>query len=327
MFNWRRQSYPPGWTLLHTLKGHTGKINRMKWSPDGQKIITPSDDGTIKIWDAASGKEIHTLPIKEQLILPLKKYFIFDVAVTPDGQQVVVPAPPGLEFWDIDTGVKISFIIGQATVEGVAITPDGKTIITNAYDGTLHFWDFASGKYIRSVETYLNPGNVMVEITPDGRFVISHLRDKVLNIWWIPSGREFRSLQGLGAFLLGFTVTPDGKRVIAGATDKRIYIWDLATGAFERVLEGHTESVAGVSTSHDGRFLISKGHNESIRLWRCEDWQLLSVLKEDKKSTYIRSTPLFHPKRNDILATYGEKDHREIRIWKLDYDIILRHTD
>ncbi len=84
--------------------------------------------------------------------------------------------------------------------------------------------------------------------------------------------------------------------------------------------------MGGVSVSHDGRFLVSKGANEAVRLWRCEDWQLLSVLVEKAVSGYFHSTPVFHPQRNDIVATYGGESNREVRIWQLDYEVILRHA-
>ena len=44
-----------------TLKGHTGGVNSVAWSPDGKRLATASDDETAKVWDAASGKELLTL--------------------------------------------------------------------------------------------------------------------------------------------------------------------------------------------------------------------------------------------------------------------------
>ncbi len=319
MSNEHSQPNPPGWTLLHTLKGHTGLIKSMQWSADGQKIITAANDHTIKIWDASSGQEILSLPVN----------VLSDVlAITPDGQQILATSGSDLELWEISTGVKLRTLKGHLDrVMGVAVTPDGKTIVSGASDGIYNVWNFSSGEIIFHWKEFdLERFKGMVEITPDGWLAVSPQSYRVLKVWEIASGKKVRTLRGHSEFLLNLAITPDGEKVIAGSSDRRIYVWDLQTGLLERVLEGHTNWVIGVSVSHDGRFLISKGAQETVRLWRCEDWQLLSALEESKYEFYVPSTPLFHPLRNDLVVTYSEKG-AAVRIWQLDYDVILRHAD
>src|SRR5271154_2410288 len=47
---------PAGVKLLHTLRGHTGRIGRIAWSPDGGMLASPSADKTIRLWDAGAGE-------------------------------------------------------------------------------------------------------------------------------------------------------------------------------------------------------------------------------------------------------------------------------
>lgn len=55
-----RKSLPPGVKLVRTLRGHTGWIGRIAWSPDGRMLATPAADNTIRLWDAETGECLHT---------------------------------------------------------------------------------------------------------------------------------------------------------------------------------------------------------------------------------------------------------------------------
>jgi WD40 repeat protein len=53
-----RKKLPPGVKLLRTLRGHTGYIGRIAWSPDGRLLASPSADETIRLWDAETGEQL-----------------------------------------------------------------------------------------------------------------------------------------------------------------------------------------------------------------------------------------------------------------------------
>lgn len=52
---------PPGVKLVHTLRGHEGGIGRIAWSPDGRLLVSPSADGTIRLWHTDTGESLQTL--------------------------------------------------------------------------------------------------------------------------------------------------------------------------------------------------------------------------------------------------------------------------
>src|SRR5262245_3955294 len=70
----------PGFTLRHVLRGHTERIGRIAWSPDGSYLASPSADGTIRIWDARSGTCVRTLQRLTSTV--------YSVAWSPDGQHL-----------------------------------------------------------------------------------------------------------------------------------------------------------------------------------------------------------------------------------------------
>src|SRR5437016_3187788 len=56
-----KSKIPMGFKLRHTLRGHTGAINRLSWSPNGQMLASSSEDRTVRIWDATNGLCVNTL--------------------------------------------------------------------------------------------------------------------------------------------------------------------------------------------------------------------------------------------------------------------------
>src|SRR5437879_5803776 len=56
-----RKELPHGVKLVRTLRGHTGWIGRIAWSPDGRMLASPSGDKTIRLWNAETGVCLHTL--------------------------------------------------------------------------------------------------------------------------------------------------------------------------------------------------------------------------------------------------------------------------
>ena len=71
-------SAPPGFTLRHMLCGHSGAISSVAWSPDGLMLTLASDDDTVRLWEASSGRTIRTLEGHAASV--------YGVAWSPDGR-------------------------------------------------------------------------------------------------------------------------------------------------------------------------------------------------------------------------------------------------
>ena len=111
----------------------------MAFSPDGKRIVTGSEDKTVKVWDAETGQEV----------LALKGHTddVSSVAFSPDGKRIVTGSEDRtVKVWDAETGQEVLALKGHTDgVRGVAFSPDGKRIVTGSGDRTVKVWDADDG--------------------------------------------------------------------------------------------------------------------------------------------------------------------------------------
>ena len=137
-------SSAPTRSLTFALLGHTQGVNSMAFSPDGRRLVSGSDDYTLRLWDAATGKPIG---------LPLQGHtnWVISVAFSPDGRRIVsVSSDNTLRLWDAASGQPIGPPLQGHTnsVSSVAFSPDGRRIVSGSLDNTLRLWDAATGQPI-----------------------------------------------------------------------------------------------------------------------------------------------------------------------------------
>src|SRR5262249_11963247 len=154
-------------------------------SPNGKLLVSAGENNTLKLWDAATGKEVNTL--KGHLNGNLLK-----VAFSHDGKLLASGcwmggrgAPLELKLWDVDKGQEIRDLKGHlGGVTGVAFSPDSKILVSAGGDQTLKVWDVVTGKEMRTLKGHTRLAGVYaglvrsVSFHPDGKRVASVSTDK-----------------------------------------------------------------------------------------------------------------------------------------------------
>ena len=125
---------------------HAITVTSVAFSPDGARVLSGSQDWTLKLWDAASGQLIRTFDAHSSRVA--------SVAFSPDGTRLLSGSwDKTLKLWDTASGQLIRTFEGHSDqVNSVAFSPDGTRLLSGSRDKTLKLWDTASGQLIRTFE-------------------------------------------------------------------------------------------------------------------------------------------------------------------------------
>lgn len=168
------------WKLRATLRGHTGDIYEVRFSPDSQRIASSSRDGSVRLWDR-SGRELRVLLAKNAGLLLSPRF-------DRDGRRLVTAHEDGaIRVWDTSSGELVAVLRGHdSTVATLAISPAGDLLASGGWDGAVMLWDLDR---LTSLTRWRHAGRVnMVGFTPDGRAIVSASADRTLKVWQVDDG-------------------------------------------------------------------------------------------------------------------------------------------
>jgi len=146
---------------LQTLEGHSDVVMSVALSADGSRIVSGSDDKTVRVWDAASGECVQTLEGHSGGVM--------SVAVSADGSRIVSGSDDKtVRVWDAASGECVQTLEGHSGgVMSVAVSADGSRIVSGSDDKTVRVWDAASGECVQTLEGHSGEVN-SVAVSADG---------------------------------------------------------------------------------------------------------------------------------------------------------------
>jgi WD40 repeat protein/serine/threonine protein kinase len=246
-------------------------MDRVAVSPDGKRALTGGMDGTVRLWDLATGTEL-------RVFKGHGKGTVHCVAFSPDGKRAASASDDRTaRVWDLEGDEPPHVLKGHgARVWGVAFSPDGQRVLTGSGDKTARLWDAESGAELTKFEGHTEDINA-VAFAPDGLRVVTASWDGTARLWDANNGAELREfpLNPKGR-VQTVAFAPDGKRFATGNGDKSVRLWDATSGKELHRFDGHTNSVYIVAFSPGGRCLASCGADKTVCLWDVEGGQLLA---------------------------------------------------
>ena len=289
---------------LATLHGHTERVPAVAFSPDGTTIASGLRDGTVKLWNAKTGENIHTY-----------RGGGYAVAFSPDGKMLAARSWNNIKLWEVATRKRTSTIsIGGEQLNmstALAFSPDSQVLAWGTGDqvklrkhATKSLFGFMGQNTItlkghadevRSVafspdgttlassvrhgtvklwdtETGANVATLEgaggpVVFSPDGKMLASTGNVQEIKLWNLETQTDIMTLRGKAGAVFDLTFSPDGTTLVAGQGFGTIKFWDVATGENIATLKGHTGIVFSADFSSDGTILASGSQDGTVLLW------------------------------------------------------------
>jgi WD40 repeat protein len=322
------------------------------FSPDGTQILTATADGTIRIWNAATDKQLLSIPGFGA---------VNDAAFSPDGKSIVTASNDGIaRILNASTG-KLTGILNPSgsfysALSSVAFSPDGKLVVTTDADGDARIWDASTDRQLgptlsadsgsallaaafspdsKLVVTASSNGNARiydartgaqrgivphkyrlldVAFSPDGKLIVT-AGGRIATSWNASTDKLVRTLvpPDTQYLLFGAVFSPDGRQILTAGGDGVARIWDEASGRLVRTLGAPGhDSLQSAAFSPDGKLIVTASASGLVRVWDAASGTQVALLSVPAGANPLRSA-IFSPDRT--LAATGSQ-FGTVTIWR-----------
>lgn len=302
-------------TAAETLPGHDSWVQTLCFSPDGQRLASGSADGTLKVWEAGTGRVLQTIKAHSQAIRTIAWISNAVATASLDGR---------IEVWEADTGHNLAKIKAHADgICALAVSSnvqlrEGTVMASGGKDSTIKLWDGNSDCAGRSArgdrQIYTLNGHshpvTSLAFTPDGKYLISGGDDRTIKVWQVATGRLVHTFYHKIGWINHLAIDPQGKVLACVTDEKTIKLWTLQD--YQPIAANISPACAlyAVTFSPDGCNLAAAGDDKTIRVWRVSDGELVNTLTGHNSSILTLD---FHPSGR-MLASGG--CDRAIKLWK-----------
>lgn len=279
----------PGWGQ------HTG----MLFTPDGQRLVTATEDEPAHIWEVATGKPLARLDDTAGAHL---------LVLSPDGKSLATAAGPLARVWELATGKERSRLRHAGFIHSLEFSPDGAYVASASRDGTARIWAAATGLEEWKVK---HEGPVTaVAFSPQGKHLATGGEDETARLWDLDTGKELLRLehnprpcakplapgQGLcqqplladiPSALESVRFSPDESYLATTTLNAVARVWHTSSGQ-ELLRQPHSAPIQTLVFTPDGKAVAIANGEPTAKVWDVATAQELTSLASEDGITALR---------------------------------------
>ena len=241
------------------------------FSPDGDQVLTASEDETARIWDITAGTQTKLFQ-EHHGALKLASFSL-------DGSRALTAsADSSAIVWDAGSGQPVAKLYSTDAINAASFSADGTRVVTGTETGTVQVWDAASGKQIALLRGHTDRVNSAV-FSPDGKLVVTASRDRTARIYDAATGQQIDVLHAHYGEVTSAVFSPDGKRILTTSSDRAAIIWNAATRKQLAVLLGHNGRINRGTFSPNGSRIVTVSDDNTARVWETSSGNQIAVLQ------------------------------------------------
>src|SRR5579871_4461751 len=336
-------------SVMRVPRSGTWGVSRIVVSADSSRIAGLADDGTLRLWDTATGAQLTALHVGNdeypqfafspdgsrllaaflsgtrlidaktgrELPAPQGRISDFKTAFTADNRLFVTISKDGTaQVWDLKTVAPVFVLKGhEQEVLAAAFSSDGSRLVTTSVDGSARIWTIEPAAVIQAFRGHAGAIRTAV-VSPDGKRLLSASDDKTARIWNLDSGDALLTLQGHDGTVLHAAFSRNGRRILTASADKTARVWDADTGREILAFRGHEDRVNSAEFSPDGKRIVTASSDKTARVWDAEDGHELFSIKHSEAVV----SASFSPDGTQILTSElgGGQGGVAGRLWSAD---------